>query len=100
MLEELDELEKDEHEIFGDFLEMIITYGYVTIFAGVYMLGAAIVGAFILIESRSDIFRLENTLRRPIPGKTYHIGSWSVVIEIFSFIAIFSNIILCCITTD
>lgn len=76
VLEELDEIKKDEHEIFDDYMEMVATFGYLTMFAGVFMLGAAIIAVFILIETRSDVFRLENTLKRPIPGKTYHIGSW------------------------
>ena len=76
VLEELDEIKKDEHEIFDDYMEMVVTFGYLTMFAGVFMLGAAIIALFILIETRSDVFRLENTLKRPIPGKTYHIGSW------------------------
>lgn len=76
VLEELGEIKKDEHEIFDDYMEMVVTFGYLTMFAGVFMLGAAIIALFILIETRSDVFRLENTLKRPIPGKTYHIGSW------------------------
>lgn len=30
---EMEELEKDEYEIFDDYLEMIITFGYITLFA-------------------------------------------------------------------
>ena len=100
VLEELDEIKKDEHEIFDDYMEMVVTFGYLTMFAGVFMLGAAIIALFILIETRSDVFRLENTLKRPIPGKTYHIGSWQLVIEIFCMLSIFSNIIICCFATD
>ena len=99
-MEELDEIKKDEHEIFDDYMEMVVTFGYLTMFAGVFMLGAAIIALFILIETRSDVFRLENTLKRPIPGKTYHIGSWQLVIEIFCMLSIFSNIIICCFATD
>jgi len=50
----------------------------------------------LLIETRSDIFKLECTMRRPIPFKTHHIGSWAVTIELFCFLAIFSNIIVSC----
>ena len=99
-LEELEELQKDEHEIFDDYLEMIVTFGYITMFASVFCLGATCIFIFILIESRSDIFRLEKTLKRPIPGKTYHIGSWAIIIEIFCFLGIFSNIIICCYTSN
>mmetsp|Transcript_35646 Transcript_35646/g.54530 ORF Transcript_35646/g.54530 Transcript_35646/m.54530 type:complete len:239 (+) Transcript_35646:1382-2098(+) len=96
VLWELEELERDEHEIFDDYLEMIMTFGYITMFASVFPLGATIIVIFIYIETRSDIFRLEKTLRRPIPEKTFHIGSWSAIIEIFCILAVFSNIIICC----
>ena len=94
--EELAELQLDELEIFDDYIEMITTFGYITMFASVFVLGAPLVLVFLLIESRSDIFKLEKTMRRPIPFKTHHIGSWSATIELFCFLAIFSNIIVSC----
>jgi len=96
LLEELEELEKDDMEIFDDYIEMIVTFGYITMFASVFVLGAPIIFIFILIEARSDIFKLETTLRRPLPFKTHHIGSWSTTIELFCFLSIFSNIIVSC----
>jgi len=96
VLEELEELEKDEMEIFDDYIEMVTTFGYITMFASVFVLGAPIVFVFLLIEARNDVFKLENTLRRPIPFKTHHIGSWSHTIELFCFLSIFSNIIVSC----
>ena len=79
---------------------MVVTFGYITMFASVFVLGAPCIFLFILIESRSDIFRIEETCRRPIPGKTHHIGSWSVIIQLFCFLAIFSNIIISCYASD
>merc|ERR1712224_609303 len=69
-------------------------------FASVFTLGATCIFVFILIESRSDIFKLEKTKRRPFPAKTHHIGSWSIIIEIFCFLSVFSNIIVCCYASD
>ena len=65
-------------------------------FASVFVAGAPAVFVFIYIESRSDLFKLEKTMRRPLPFKTHHIGSWIVTLEIFGFLAIFSNIIVSC----
>lgn len=100
LLKELQELSKDEHEQFDDFMEMVVTFGYITMFASVFTPGAPIIFIFILIESRSDIFRIEETCRRPMPGKTYHIGSWAAMIQIFCFLSIFSNIIISCYASD
>jgi len=67
-------------EIFDDYIEMVVTFGYITMFSSVFVLSVPLVFGFILIESRSDIFKLETTIRRPLPLKTHHIGSWSVCI--------------------
>jgi hypothetical protein len=96
VLEELGELEKDEHELFDDFMEMVVTFGYITLFGSVFTLGATCIFVFILIEARSDIFRLDATCRRPMPGKTYNIGSWAVLMGGFCFLSIFSNVIISC----
>jgi anoctamin-10 len=50
--EELHELEKDEIEWFDDYLELIMTFGYVTMFASAYPFGATITSLFIYIESK------------------------------------------------
>ena len=100
ILEEMEELEKDEHEIFDDYMEMIMTFGYITMFASVFTLGATCIFIFILIETRSDIFKLDKTRRRPMPTKTYTIGSWSIIIDIFCFLSVFSNIIVSCFASD
>lgn len=96
LLEELEELEKDELEIFDDFLEMIVTFGYITMFGSSFSLSAPLSFVFILIEARSDMFKLERTLKRPLPGKTHHIGSWGYCLQLFCFLSVFSNIIVSC----
>ena len=100
MAEELEELERDEHEIFDDYMEMIMTFGYITMFASAFSFGATLIFVFILIEARSDIFRLEMTCRRPMPGKTHTIGSWALTIELFCILSVFSNLIVTCFASD
>jgi len=100
MKDELEELEKDEHEIFDDYIEMVVTFGYIVIFASVYVFGATLIYIFIFIESRSDIFKIENTCKRPLPGKAYSIGPWIILMEFLAFLGVFSNIIICCYATD
>lgn len=98
--EEMEELQKDEYEIFDDYIEMVVTFGYIVIFASVYVFGATLIFVFIVIESRSDIFRLETNLKRPIPEKAHHIGPWMHLMEFLSMLGVFSNIIICCYASD
>lgn len=98
--EELEELEKDDYEQFDDYMEMIVTFGYITMFASVFPFGATIILIFILIEQRSDLFKIETTMKRPIPEKINHIGSWTIILEIFCLLAVFSNLIVSCFASD
>jgi hypothetical protein len=98
--EELEELKRDEHEIFDDYMEMIMTFGYITMFSSAFALGATLIFIFILFEVRSDVFRIENTCRRPIPTKAHTIGSWATTIELFCSLSVFSNLIVSCFASD
>ena len=62
---ELAELQRDELEMFDDYLEFVMTYGYITMFAAAFPLGTAVTALFIYLELKSDVFKLERTLRRP-----------------------------------
>ena len=99
--EEIREVENlEEEELFDDYLEMVMTFGYITLFTSVFSFGATLVCLFILIEVRSDIFKLETVKKRPIPQKASDIGPWSIIIELFCCLAVFSNLIVTCFTTN
>ena len=73
---------------------MIITFGYVTLFAAAFPLASFISMVFIYFESRSDLFKLEKLMKRPRVRKAYTIGSWIYVLEFMACMSIFTNIIL------
>lgn len=89
-----EEIEKADYETFDDFFEMIITFGYITLFASAFPLASFISIIFIYFESRSDLFKLEKLMKRPVVKKMFDIGSWQYVLEFMAFISIFTNIIL------
>ena len=91
---EQNELELTEYDTFDDYLEMIITFGYVTLFASAFPLASFISTIFIYFEARLDIFKLEKVMKRPRVKKAYNIGSWIWVLEFMAFTSIFTNIIL------
>ena len=57
MQEELAELEKEEVEQFDDYLEMIMTFGYITLFAAAFPFGTTLTAIFIYFETKSDMFK-------------------------------------------
>ena len=98
--EELQELEKEEVEQFDDYLEMIMTYGYITLFASAFPLGTTITSMFIYLETKSDMFKFERTARRPLSRKAHNIGSWELALDLLTFGSVFTNIVLCCYASD
>ena len=94
--EELNELEKEEVEQFDDYLEMIMTFGYITLFASAFPFGTTLTSIFIYLETKSDMFKFEKTARRPLSRKAHSIGSWEIALDMLSFGAVFTNIVLCC----
>ena len=98
--EELAELEKDEVEQFDDYLEMIMTFGYITLFAAAFPLGTTITCVFIYLETKSDMFKFEHTARRPFSKKAHDIGTWELALDILTVMSVFTNIVLCCYASD
>lgn len=97
---ENEEVEKGEYETFDDYLEMIITFGYVTLFAAAFPLASFISMIFIYFEARSDLYKLEKLVKRPRVKKAYNIGSWIYVLEFMAITSIFTNIILFTFASD
>ena len=73
---------------------MIITFGYVTLFAAAFPLASFLSMIFIYFEARSDLFKLERLMKRPRSKKAHDIGSWIWVLEFMASTSIFTNIIL------
>ena len=91
---ELEEVESANYDPFDDYLEMMVTFGYVTLFAAAFPMASFISVIMIYFEARSDLFKLEKLVRRPRVKKAYSIGSWTNVLEFMAVTSIFTNIIL------
>lgn len=100
LAEEVAELERDELELFDDYLEMIMTFGYITLFAAAFPMGATVTSLFIYIETKSDTYKMETVCRRPFSRKAHDVGVWELTLDLFTFSAVFTNIILACFASD
>lgn len=77
-----------------------MTFGYITLFASAFPLASVISFVFIYIESRSDLFKIEKTLRRPNSLKGNSIGSWESILEFMAWLSIFTNVTLFAYVSD
>jgi hypothetical protein len=75
---------------------MIMTFGYITMFASAFPFGASLTSLFIYLETKNDMYSLTKLTRRPFVRKTMNIGVWEYTLDFFTTVSIFTNIWLCC----
>merc|ERR1711862_861904 len=87
-------MKKDEYEEFDDYLEMIIDFGYVTLFAGAMPLGSFITIVSNVAELFSDNFKLHKVVRRPEAQRTANMPkTWFYVMGVMAYVAIITNVV-------
>lgn len=92
--EELDELNKPEYTYFEDYLELVIQYGYITMFAAAFPLGAFVSLLFLFFERKSDAYKIEKLCRRPLSLSASEIGIWDDIMSLISYTSVFTNLFL------
>lgn len=83
----------EEHEIFDDYLEIVLEFGCMTLFAECFPFAPIFVLIVNNIEIRSDILKLSTIFKRPHYFRKRNIGSWHLIIQILSTLSIFTNML-------
>jgi len=85
---------------FDDYCELLISYGYCSLFviAFPYALAAGFIGG--IIEARIDGYKLCRLTRRPFPRQADDIGSWQFSMEFMAYAVLFTNLGIVCFVTD
>ena len=90
----LDDLEKDDYEEFDDYLEIILQFGYVTLFASAYPFAALVAVGANIVEIKSDLFKITKVCRRPRPIRTDNIGTWKMLLSAIVWLSALTNCII------
>jgi hypothetical protein len=77
--------------IFDDYNELVLQFGFVTLFATNFPFVGVLAFLNNLIEIRSDAFKFVHVYRRPTPRPCEKIGTWYTVMEIMTFAAVTTN---------
>ncbi len=85
---------------FRDYVEMVIQFGYATLFVAAYPLSCLMAFINNYIELRVDAWRLLMICKRPEPRGSEDIGTWYTILEIMSIIAVITNSALIAFTSD
>ena len=87
-------------EQFDDYMEIVIQFGYVTLFASAYPLASLIALAANIIEIRSDSFKLARVCRRPRSYRVDGIGIWNTLLSCIVWMSALTNCLIAGFTSD
>lgn len=73
--------------LFYEYLEMVIQFGFITLFVASFPLAPLLALMNNILEVRVDAWKLTTQFRRPVAAKAHSIGAWD---EILNMIAVFS----------
>lgn len=86
--------------IFYEYNELMIQYGYMTMFATAFPLASLFALVNNILEIRVDALKIVFATKRPIQEGASDIGTWLSVLEFMSVIAVMTNAAIICFTSE
>jgi len=86
--------------VLDDYSAMVVQFGYVTLFASAFPAGAMLALINNLVSIRTDGIKLLELTRRPDRQQAEDIGRWADMLEVLSYISVFTNVLLIGFTSD
>eukprot|EP00090_Calanus_glacialis_P001897 TRINITY_DN11418_c0_g1_i3.p1 TRINITY_DN11418_c0_g1~~TRINITY_DN11418_c0_g1_i3.p1 ORF type:complete len:280 (-),score=56.84 TRINITY_DN11418_c0_g1_i3:100-918(-) len=86
--------------LFDEYLEMVIQYGFVTIFVSAFPLAPFFALFNNIIEVRLDAYKYTTQIRRPLAQKVKSIGAWLGILQTITYIAVASNAVIIAHTSE
>lgn len=83
--------EVDTQGLFYEYLEMVIQFGFITIFVSAFPLGPLFALINNLIEVRIDAYKFVAVYRRPLAERTQDIGVWYNILDSVAKISVVIN---------
>jgi len=85
------EMELPIYDVNDDYSEMVVQFGYLSLFSIVWPLGSLISLVNNWIELRSDAIKMCINHRRPYPQRSENIGPWIGILSVLSWISSLTN---------
>ena len=87
-------------DLFAERLDMVLQYGFVTLFAAAFPLAPVLAFIYNLFEIRLYAFEILVQSRRIIPKKVLGMGVWEGILQGLTYLAVVSNAFLIAFTSD
>lgn len=88
------------HALYPEYLEMILQYGFVTIFVSAFPLAPVFALINNILEMRLDAKKLLTYHRRPVSQRVRDIGVWFKILHSISKLAVITNAFIIAFTSD
>ncbi|XP_029471834.1 anoctamin-6 isoform X2 [Rhinatrema bivittatum] len=86
--------------LFYEYLEMVIQFGFVTLFVASFPLAPLLALVNNLVEIRLDAWKLTSQYRRAVPEKAQDIGAWQPIMQSIAILAVATNAMIIAFTSD
>lgn len=77
--------------LFAEYIELLVQFGYLSLFSCVYPLTAVLLLINNLTEIRSDAYKICKLFRKPFCPPVANMGVWQIAFEVLSFVSVVSN---------
>ena len=94
------DLHLDEYEQFDDYMEILIQFGYATLFASAYPMASLALCAAVWLEIRSDMYKLTHLCQKPVAERVPDIGMWKRLLHSLVWMSCLTNCLLFGFTSD
>ncbi|XP_077452184.1 anoctamin-3 [Stigmatopora argus] len=88
------------HGLVDEYLEMVLQFGFTTIFVAAFPLAPLLALLNNIIEIRLDAYKFVTQWRRPMPARATDIGIWHGILEGIGVLAVITNAFVIAITSD
>ncbi|XP_041833675.1 anoctamin-6 isoform X2 [Melanotaenia boesemani] len=86
--------------LFYEYLEMVIQFGFVTLFVASFPLAPVLALINNVFEVRVDAWKLTTQCRRGVPEKAQDIGAWQTILQGIAILAVATNSMIIAFTSD
>ncbi|XP_030197731.1 anoctamin-6 [Gadus morhua] len=86
--------------LFYEYLEMVIQFGFVTLFVASFPLAPVLALVNNLFEIRVDAWKITTQFRRMVPEKAQDIGAWQPILQGVAILAVATNAMIIAFSSD
>ncbi|XP_047219717.1 anoctamin-5b isoform X2 [Girardinichthys multiradiatus] len=86
--------------LFYEYLEMVIQFGFITLFVASFPLAPLLALFNNIVEIRVDAWKFTTQFRRPVASKARNIGAWQEILNAVAILSVVTNAFIMAFTSD